>query len=260
MVSTSRRRSVVAAAIIATIAATAACVPPPAPPQPQVAVPADIVAAATSEDGAVVTFEATASFEGQSLEVSCNPASGSLFPVGTTRVRCTATNDAGTLGSRRFHVTVEPFVAPPADPVISVSPGAGDLPGLTLNQGQTVTINGSGFTETGNLGVRPPFFNTPAGVYVVFGRFAETWKVSDGAPSSARQIIEQVWALPTPSYNQLGGLAGTVEMGPGGTFSITVTVTEADGTNPNYGIAIFPGSGAINPAEEIFIPITLNAG
>jgi len=147
---------------------------------------------------------------------------------------------------------------PPADPIVAVSPGAGDLDPVTVAPGQTVTINGSGFTETGNLGVRPPFFNTPAGVYVVFGRFADPWRVSEGAPSSARQIIEQVWALPTPSFNQLGGLAGTVEMGPGGTFSITVTAVEAAGSNPDYGIAILPGSGAINPSEEIFIPITLS--
>lgn len=144
----------------------------------------------------------------------------------------------------------------PTDIVVEVSPGSAPG-GITVAPGQTVTVVGSGFTTTGNLGTRPPLAGQPAGVYVTFGRFADTWKPSAGAPSSSRQIIEQLWAMPSSSYNALGGLEGLVQMSPSGGFSVTLTPTQAAGSNPNYGIAIYAGSGAVNPAEEIFVPITL---
>jgi hypothetical protein len=152
--------------------------------------------------------------------------------------------------------TVAPTTTVPANLTVDVSPGSTPT-GITVHPGQTVTVVGTGFTTTGNLGTRPPFAGQPAGVYVTFGRFADTWKPSAGAPSSARQIIEQQWALPPASYDALGGAAGTVRMTPAGGFSVTLTPSPASGTNPNYGIAVYPGSGALNTAEEIFIPVTL---
>jgi hypothetical protein len=38
--------------------------------------------------------------------VACTPASGSLFPVGTTTVTCTATDAAGNVSGGTFFVTV----------------------------------------------------------------------------------------------------------------------------------------------------------
>jgi len=144
----------------------------------------------------------------------------------------------------------------PQHVVVHVSPGATPAP-VTVEPGETVTVVGSGFTTTANLGTRPPLAGKPAGVYVTFGRFADTWKPSQGAPSSARQILEQMWALPSASFDALGGIEGLVEMGLGGTFSVELTAAHADGTNPNYGIAIYPGSGSSNPIEELFVPVTL---
>lgn len=75
---------------------------------PEITVPADITAEATSPAGAVVTFTATATND---AEISCSPASGSTFALGATTVTCTATN-AGGSDSDSFTVTVVDTTAP----------------------------------------------------------------------------------------------------------------------------------------------------
>jgi hypothetical protein len=74
---------------------------------PVVTVPANISAQATSASGAVVTFTATATDPVYgSLPVTCSPASGSTFSIGTTAVKCTATDKNGNTGTASFTVTV----------------------------------------------------------------------------------------------------------------------------------------------------------
>ena len=72
--------------------------------------PADVTVQATSAGGAAVGYVMpTASDEdGTRPSVSCDHASGSLFPVGTTVVTCTATDpdDTPSTVSATFHVTV----------------------------------------------------------------------------------------------------------------------------------------------------------
>ncbi|PWU11122.1 MAG: hypothetical protein C5B50_24045 [Verrucomicrobia bacterium] len=74
---------------------------------PDINCPTNMVADATTPRGAVVTFAATATdaCSGPPIFV-CQPASGSIFPIGTTTVTCTATDLAGNVSSRQFQVTV----------------------------------------------------------------------------------------------------------------------------------------------------------
>jgi DNA-binding transcriptional regulator GbsR (MarR family) len=60
-----------------------------------------------SGDGFIVTYDATAedNVDG-SVEVTCNPPSGSFFPVGTHRITCTATDSAGNTSTKSIDVTV----------------------------------------------------------------------------------------------------------------------------------------------------------
>ena len=74
-------------------------------------VPAPITTNATSPQGATVTYSASAtdeSGESSSATVSCTPASGSVFPIGTTTVTCTATDsdDSNSPVTQSFPVTV----------------------------------------------------------------------------------------------------------------------------------------------------------
>jgi len=69
--------------------------------------PGNITRQATSNAGAVVTFVATAqdSVSG-SLPVTCLPASGSTFPIGTTVVNCSATDGNGNTATGSFTAAV----------------------------------------------------------------------------------------------------------------------------------------------------------
>ncbi len=82
-------------------------------PPPALSVPADITAEATGPDGAVVTYSATADDpEDGVITPDCVPASGSVFPLGTTVVTCTAADLAGNTASAAFNVTVEDTTPP----------------------------------------------------------------------------------------------------------------------------------------------------
>ncbi|WP_393063141.1 HYR domain-containing protein [Streptomyces sp. LN549] len=76
----------------------------------------DRIARPQSDDGARITYTATATdAQDGELPVTCTPASGSLFPVGTTTVTCSATDTAGNTGTdtARFEVLQPP---PPPEP------------------------------------------------------------------------------------------------------------------------------------------------
>ena len=68
---------------------------------------ANIVTTATSAAGAAVTFAPqVVDASDPNPVVTCSPASGSTFPIGTTTVTCTATNILHLTGSVTFTVTV----------------------------------------------------------------------------------------------------------------------------------------------------------
>jgi HYR domain len=74
---------------------------------PVLTLPAPITVDATEPAGARVTFSATATDDRDPLPtVSCEPVSGSLFPIGATTVTCVARDAAGNAASGMFTVTV----------------------------------------------------------------------------------------------------------------------------------------------------------
>jgi uncharacterized repeat protein (TIGR03803 family) len=74
---------------------------------PVLSVPGTITANATSPAGAVVTFSVTALDNvDPNPAITCSPASGSTFPIGTTHVTCTATDASGNSADSGFDVVV----------------------------------------------------------------------------------------------------------------------------------------------------------
>ncbi len=71
--------------------------------------PHDLLVAATAPDGAVVTWAPVLAYDKSSpspLVAACLPASGTVFPLGTTVVDCLATDPSGNTTTASFTVTV----------------------------------------------------------------------------------------------------------------------------------------------------------
>jgi hypothetical protein len=88
--------------------------------EPVLNLPGPIAVGATSTSGATVTYAASAADTVDGVvPVTCVPASGSLFRIGTTAINCSATNAAGDTATGSFAVSVTdnalPVLTVPAD-------------------------------------------------------------------------------------------------------------------------------------------------
>jgi hypothetical protein len=74
---------------------------------PVLSLPANKTVDATSPAGAIVSFTISASDGADpNPSATCTPSSGSLFPIGTTTVACTATDHVGNASTGSFSITV----------------------------------------------------------------------------------------------------------------------------------------------------------
>ena len=80
--------------------------------------------------------------------IACTPPSGATFPLGTTTVSCTATDDSGNTSTTTFTVTVRDTTAPTSI-VATVSPGLLWPPNGALIP---VTVSGTAFDGGSGIG------------------------------------------------------------------------------------------------------------
>src|SRR5690606_24938280 len=93
--------------------ATAALIITPVNDAPSLASLPNLTAEATGAAGAAVTFTATGTdVEDGAIVAVCSPASGTVFPLGTSTVACTVTDAGGETASDSFTVTVVDSTAP----------------------------------------------------------------------------------------------------------------------------------------------------
>jgi lysophospholipase L1-like esterase len=91
---------------------TAPTPPPPPPPPPVANAPTlscgeGISRATVNAGGLALHFDSPPVSDGQgSVNVTCDPGSGSTFPIGTTAVTCTATDSLNRTSSCSFNVTI----------------------------------------------------------------------------------------------------------------------------------------------------------
>jgi hypothetical protein len=106
--------------------------------------------------------------------VTCTPASGTLFPVGTTTVNCTTQAGPGCSFTVTVNDTENPVITCPANITVGNDPG---LCSATVNPGTaTATDNCPGVTVSGTRGDGQPL-NAPYPV----GTTTITWKATDAA-------------------------------------------------------------------------------
>ena len=112
---------------------------------PTVLVPIDLTLEATGPSGRAVNFNSNATdiVDGP-LGVNCNPQSGSTFPLGQTKVQCSATDSAGNTGTNDFIITIRD-TTPPETTLENVSVGWLGA----INYGDTTPSNDINFNFNG---------------------------------------------------------------------------------------------------------------
>jgi hypothetical protein len=156
---------------------------------------ANISAETTSAGGTAVTFTtptATDTVDGD-VAVSCDHASGAVYPVGVTTVVCGATDQHGNTGSTSFTITVVQTSGTP--PVIGKVPGTDDQNQLILFTG---SANGKVVhyelpPATDSSGQAVPVSCLPAsGTKFPLGQTPVTCTASDAAGNQATSTFT-VW-------------------------------------------------------------------
>jgi len=86
--------------------------PPADTTAPVITTPGNFTAEATGPTGAVVTYAVSALDPDDAATVSCAPAPGSTFPLGSTTVACTASDTHGNTANASFTITVKDTTPP----------------------------------------------------------------------------------------------------------------------------------------------------
>lgn len=199
---------------------------------PVLNLPSDMWVSAPGPSGATVSFSATATdTDPTNPTVTCTPASGSVFPLGSTTVSCSATDTAGNTATGSF--------------VVSVGGAKITSERVTLNGTSTVTVKGGDTVtatmvntsvmsgewmstsyqigggsvvcvDTPNHGVGTNYTESfpivaplAEGVYtVMFGFFSEENCSGDPAIRSGLPNGLVVDTTPSPAFSILGGSGG----------------------------------------------------
>ena len=118
---------------------------------PVITTPGDLTAAASTSGGANVTYEVSAvdAVSGNASAIA-SPASGSLFPIGTTFVTVTAGDAAGNPSTANFTVTVTAPVLAAPWVIQQIQPFAGVASGsVTTPAADSFQITGTGGSTAG---------------------------------------------------------------------------------------------------------------
>ena len=80
---------------------------------PILSVPADSVVEATNSSGRVIIYKVLGSdLVDGTIDVVCGPLSGSMFPIGKTKVSCKGADKAGNVGTASFSIKVQDTTPP----------------------------------------------------------------------------------------------------------------------------------------------------
>ena len=108
-----------------------------------------------------VTFSVTATDNCPGINVSCDPPSGSNFPLGTTTVHCLATNSVGSSSSCSFIVLVNPRTT--AAPLTNLTRCRGDSATFTAVTSGGGMLNYAWSLDGTPIGANSPLLTVPTG-------------------------------------------------------------------------------------------------
>jgi hypothetical protein len=194
---------------------------------PALSLPLDFTVVTANPSGEAVTYTATATdlVEG-AVSISCSPASGSTFPIGTTAVTCTASDSLGNTRSGGFNITVATSTPPPGNPDLTAEATGPDGARVTFNTGDSEDEDG----RPGSGGCSP----APGSLFPL----GETTVVCP----SGNFVVSVVDTTP-PALD----LPGNLTVIAAGATSVTYTASASDLVDGSVSIACAPASGSTFP-------------
>jgi len=209
---------------------------------PVVTVPADMTLEATGPGGAVATFTATATDDVDGTDpVTCTPASGSTFPLGTTTVSCSATDSDSNTTTATFTVTVQDTTAP------SIAATANINTSTTSPAGKTVSYTVPTATDLVD-GTDPVTCAPVSGATFAVGTTTVHCNATDahGNTGTASFTVTVTLVDTTPPVVTVPANITTEATGPGGA-AVTFTATATDNVDGSLTPTCSPASGSTFP-------------
>ena len=201
-------------------------------------VPANITAEATGADGAAVTYTNPTADDAvtASVTVTCAPASGSTFALGSTTVTCSATDEAGNTATETFTVTVQDTTAP----AIANTP-ANITAEATSADGATVTYTSP--TATDAVDAEPTVTCAPeSGSTFALGATTVTCTAQDDAGnSSSSTFTVTVQDTTAPTITAPDEVTAEATAPDGATVTFVTSATDA--VTPDIAVTCAPASG-----------------
>jgi len=204
--------------------------------KPTIFCPSHITVNLDQPSGATVSWMVNVADNAPGSTVACTPDSGSVFPLGTTLVNCTATDAAGNTSTCSFNVTVRD----PEAPVITC-PSA-----VTVNQtqanGALVTYAASATDNSGSVN----FTSSPSsGTVFPLGATIVTCTASDAAGNTTvRTFIVTVKDTQAPAVTCPSSAAAVQDQAGGAVVSYTVSTSDNAGS---VNLTCSPASGSFFP-------------
>ncbi|HVF06123.1 MAG TPA: HYR domain-containing protein [Frankiaceae bacterium] len=203
--------------------------------KPQLTLPGTLVVEATGPDGAAVLYDATAADTvSGSRAVTCVPAAGSVFALGSTTVSCSATDAAGNVATGTFAVVVQDTT----DPVLNVPGGA--IEEATAASGALVTYAVSAtdvVDQNVTIACAPP-----SGSRFPLGRTTVACTATDDAGNDVTRTFDVVVQDTTAPVVGVPADQTVEATGPAGA-AYAFTATASDAVSP-VTPACTPASGA----------------
>ncbi|MCB0668628.1 MAG: HYR domain-containing protein, partial [Saprospiraceae bacterium] len=208
--------------------------------------------------GAVVTYATPVIGDNcPGTTVSCVPVSGSVFPVGTTTVNCTATDAVGNTNFCSFSVTVmdnEPPVWQIADMgnvLVDNDPGTG--PTDSYNLGNIECDSNSLFTATGIDNCEGSITNSTAvqliSLNTIGGNAVKPTTVNISDDMAGNYTVDIVWGLGTTT------VVLSMMDAVGNSSNLTLVATTTD-TEPPFWTLYDATSTAIADNDPTSVPVT----
>jgi hypothetical protein len=187
--------------------------------------------AAADATGAIVTYDPGVTDNVGVTSVVCVPPSGSLFPVGTTQVTCTASDAAGNTATTSFSVIVKDVTAPVVDKPSDIIAEA------TSAAGAAVTFSLPAASDA--IGVTSVSCSPVSGSTFAIGSTVVTCRATDAAAN-----------VGTAMFSVL--VRDTIAPVIGATTNITAATTSAAGTTVNYSLP--PATDAVGVTSLVCTP------